>query len=221
MCGRYSQTRELSTLIARFRLTGTAGELVRRYNIAPTQNAPVVVDGDERRLEMLRWGLIPSWSKDPAIGNRMINARAETLTEKPSFKRLVGKRRCLVLADGFYEWKVEAGGGGKTPMRIALKSREPFSFAGLWDHWKDPEGREIRTFTIVTTQANRSLAQIHDRMPVILNPEDEEAWLDLKVEASRAVDLLRPYPEDELEAYTVSRLVNSPKNDSPECTLPV
>jgi putative SOS response-associated peptidase YedK len=165
---------------------------------------------------MMQWGLIPSWAKDPSIGNKMINARAETLTEKPSFKRLIGKRRCLVVADGFYEWAKQ--GRGKMPMRFVLKSGEPFAFAGLWDRWKKPDGGPLDSFTIITTQANDLLKPIHDRMPVILGEGDEEIWLDPKVADSiRLVSVLKPFSPELMEGYFVSRLVNSPRNDLPEC----
>ncbi len=166
----------------------------------------------------MHWGLIPSWAKDPSIGNKMINARAETLLEKPSFKRLVGKRRCLVLTDGFYEWRKE--GKRKVPMRMLLKTRELFAFAGLWDRWKKPDGNEFQSFTIITIDANDLLRPIHDRMPVILGRDGEEKWLnpDLK-DPSELLPLLKPYPSELMEAYDVSPLVNSPRNDRPECIL--
>lgn len=217
MCGRYTQTSDPAKLAQRFHLEPPGPELSRRYNIAPTQDAPVVANDDPKRLRLMRWGLIPAWAKDAAIGNRMINARAETLAEKPSFKKPFERRRCLVLADGFYEWRVVAG-RAKIPVRIVLKSREPFVFAGLWDLWRGPEGRELATFTIITTQANEILKPIHDRMPVILRPKDEEMWLTSgPVEAAKLAHLLKPYPADEMEAYDVSQLVNSPRNDTLEC----
>ena len=166
MCGRYTQTLAGPILLSRFRLEETVLDLKPRYNIAPGQEAAVVVREETTTLAAMRWGLVPSWAKEPAIGNRMINARAETITEKPSFKRLIERRRCLVPADGFYEWRREAK--GKVPMRFILKSREPFAFAGLWDRWRNPEGAELRTFTIITTAANELMRPVHDRMPVIL-----------------------------------------------------
>lgn len=177
----------------------------------------VVRDGS-RVLRLMHWGLVPSWAKDPSIGNRMINARAETVHQKPSFKKLLGRRRCLVLADGFYEWrKVQ---GGKIPMRLVLKGREPFSFAGLWDSWQRPDGGEHQSFTIITTISNDLLKPIHDRMPVILQPEGEEKWLAPDVKDMAAlVSFLKPFPSNLMEAYEVSRLVNSPMNDRPECIL--
>src|SRR5579859_6385875 len=150
MCGRYTQTASIKTLRERFGLKAAEQlELVPRYNIAPTQEAAVIVEDGGRALRMFRWGLIPSWAKDAAIGHKMINARAETAAEKPSFRKPFRSRRCLVVADGFYEWRAAAG--GKVPTRVVLPSREPFAMAGLWDSWKSPEGKEVRTFTILTT----------------------------------------------------------------------
>lgn len=199
-------------------------DLKPRYNIAPSQNAPVVmVEGEGKRLRMMRWGLVPSWANEAAIGNRMINARSETLAEKPSFKKSLKQRRCLVLADGFYEWQApKEGKGRKTPMRILLKSREPFAFAGLWDIWKDPDGEELLSFTIITTQANDLIKGIHERMPVILAPEEEEIWLKSGPdETARLLSLLDPYPAKAMDVYEVSTAVNSPSNDRKECIEPV
>jgi putative SOS response-associated peptidase YedK len=164
--------------------------------------------------------LIPSWAKDEAIGHRMINARAETLAEKPSFKRALQKRRCLIVADGFYEWK--AAGKKKTPMFIALKSRQPFGFAGLWETWKSPKGEAIHSCTIITTTPNTLMESIHNRMPVILRREAEAQWLDRAVDdPQKLLPLLTPYPDNEMTAYEVSQIVNSPRNDVPACIEPV
>jgi putative SOS response-associated peptidase YedK len=173
----------------------------------------------KRTLELFRWGLIPWWAKDPAIGNQMINARAETLAEKPSFKWLLARRRCLVLADGFYEWRKE--GKGKVPMRFILKSGESFTFAGLWDSWKQPDGSLLRTYTIVTTEPNDVLRLIHNRMPVMLSNDDAQKWLTVDDEIARALTLLKPFPADATEGYDVSTLVNNPRNDFEECIRPV
>jgi putative SOS response-associated peptidase YedK len=216
MCGRYTLATSTKVLVERFRLAAEAPDLRPRFNIAPSQPVAVVANRPERRLELFLWGLIPSWAKDPAIGNRMINARAETLAEKPSFRDTLKRRRCLVLADGFFEWRKD--GKQKTPIYVRLRSREPFAFAGLWDMWRPAEGDEIRSCTIVTTDANGLLAPVHDRMPVILPPETYEVWLDPRPRESRDLQgLLRPYPDESMEAYPVSRLVNSPTNDRPEC----
>ena len=220
MCGRFSMAVDLSAVLRRFLVTRAPQSVPPLYNIAPTHQAPVILNEDGRVLELLRWGLIPSWSKDPAIGYKMINARAETLTEKASFKRPFQRQRCLVPADGFYEWKFTRTAQGKIPIRIRLKSQAPFAMAGLWDRWKDPHGKEIKSFTIITTEANEALQPIHDRMPVILRPEGEEAWLDPKAEAKHLVAALRPYPEEELEAYAVSKLINDPTVNRPDCIAP-
>ena len=223
MCGRYSQGVDVSKLVDRFKVVVGIELLAlpKRYNIAPSQNAPVILrENQEHHLKLFKWGLIPSWAKDPAIGNRMINARAEGIAEKPSFRKPIKRTRCLVPADGFYEWKKDPNGKTKTPMRIVLRSSEPFAFAGLWDTWKDPEGKEIRTYTIITTQANEALKPIHDRMPVILKLEDEDTWINPDANVEELMRLLGPYPNDEVEAYPVSKLVNSPKNDTPEVVVP-
>lgn len=217
MCGRYSQAAGLGSLSARFGLEPPDFPLPPRYNIAPTQNAPVVVLEDRRRLRLMRWGLIPRWAKDPAIGSRMINARAETIREKPSFKIPFERGRCLVLADGFFEWKKEVASRLKTPMLIRLKDAKPFAFAGLFDRWRGPEEKEIVSYTIITTSANEAIKPIHDRMPVILRQEDEGVWLDPKTSLEQAERLLVPYPAAEIESHPVSTLVNSPSHDSPDC----
>ena len=168
----------------------------------------------------MRWGLIPSWAKSASGGSRMINARAETLAERPSFRTALQRRRCLVLADGFYEW--QGKGSSKRPMRITTASGEPFAFAGLWDGWRDPKGEVVRSCTIITTSANELLSPIHDRMPVILTRELEPLWLDQDIQASAALtDVLVPHPANVMEAYEVSTLVNSPANDRPEMVVPV
>ncbi|MGH7409756.1 MAG: SOS response-associated peptidase [Candidatus Methylomirabilis sp.] len=222
MCGRFTRTVDLQTVARRFGVHAMMDEGIAsppRYNIAPTQAVIVVGDDGQRFLIQMRWGLIPSWAKDPAIGNRMINARAETLAVKPAFRVALRKRRCLVVADGFYEWQQR--GRGKQPVYIVLKTREPFSFAGLWETWTAPEGKEIKSCTIITTEANELLKPIHDRMPVILTREAEAIWLDPSIqEPVKALPLLKPYPSEEMEVYPVRRLVNSPNNDTPECIVP-
>jgi putative SOS response-associated peptidase YedK len=186
------------------------------YNVAPGQNVAVLLKDDSRKLGVLKWGLIPHWSKDPAIGNRMINARAETIAEKPSFKHPLRRKRCLIVADGFYEWRKD--GTQKTPMYIFLKNRKPFVFAGLWDVWTSPEGEKIASCTIITTEPNELMKKIHHRMPVLLPRKDIDRWLDRSTQDEREVlPLLRPYPAKEMDAYEVSRLVNAPKNDTPAC----
>ncbi|RME47353.1 MAG: SOS response-associated peptidase, partial [Caldilineae bacterium] len=173
-----------------------------------------------RRLDTFRWGLIPAWAKDPAIGSRMINARAETVAQKPSFKRPLRRQRCLVLADGFYEWQKTPQ--GKIPVYIHLEAHRPFAFAGLWDRWVSAEGEALYTCTILTTRPNDLLAPIHNRMPVILTPEAVEAWLSPVEQAPQSLlPLLRPYPAEAMTCYPVSRLVNSPANDLPDCIRPL
>jgi putative SOS response-associated peptidase YedK len=219
MCGRYTLRTPVDTLAEEFGLTGLLPEVPVRYNIAPTQEvASVLAEEDERHLEMLRWGLIPSWADDPAIGSRMINARSETAAEKPSFRGAFKKRRCLIAADGFYEW--QKVNGGKQPYYIRMEDGSPFAFAGLWESW-DKHGEEIRSCTILTTDANELVGEIHHRMPVILTPENYDFWLDPDMrEAEPLLDLLRPYPDDVMEAYPVSRRVNKPSNDEPGCIEP-
>jgi len=216
MCGRYTQTASPEDLIFRFGFYNQDIVLKPRYNLAPGQLAPVIVNEGTKNLVMMQWGLVPSWAKEPAIGYKMINARSETLAQKTSFRRLLPSRRCLIVADGFYEWaKLQRG---KAPMRFLLKGGEPFAFAGLWDRWKKPDGNELRTYTIITTQANELLKPVHDRMPVILNRDAEELWLDVDLkEPQELTALLRPFPAGEMESYYVSPIVNSPRNDLMQC----
>lgn len=221
MCGRFTMHVSMDELKALFDLDHTPEDVPERYNIAPTQQVAVILPQgeNERALEYLRWGLIPSWAKDPKIGSRMINARAETVAEKPSFRTALKKRRCLIIADGFYEWKTE--GGKKVPMYIRLKSGEPFAFAGLWDVWQAPTGESLRTCTIITTAANETLGQFHHRMPVILPKENHDRWLDVNLhETAPLLELLNPYPADLMEAGPVSTKVNSAKNEGPELIEP-
>ncbi len=192
-----------------------------RYNIAPTQDVLVIRnDSSQNRAEMMRWGLVPSWAKDPKIGSRMINARSETLAEKPSFRTAYRRRRCLIVADGFYEWKRD--GKTRTPMRIMLDSGQLFALAGLWESWKRPDDSWMMSCAIVTTSANDLVADIHDRMPVILDPDVESVWLDSDLDDTAALsELLVPYPSERMTAYEVSRIVNSAANDVPECIAPI
>ena len=218
MCGRYTLKTPTNVLADLFEIEEYPTSLTPSYNIAPTQEVAAVVEEDEKRkLEMLRWGLIPSWAKDPAIGNKMINARAETGHEKPSFRSAFKKRRCLILADGFYEW--QKTDSGKQPFYIHMEDGSPFAFAGLWETWKD--GEELRSCAIITTDANDLMGEIHHRMPVILPPENYEVWLDPDFDEKEALkDLLKPFPSDEMEAYMVSRRVNKPSNNEPSVVEP-
>ena len=214
MCGRFALTVDVEKIAKTFGVEPTL-EITRRYNIAPTQNVVSIMRNGATHLAELRWGLIPSWAKDESIGSRMINARAESLTEKPSFKGLLRSKRCLIIADGFYEWRQDSG--SKTPMYITMKDGEPFAFAGLWDSWKDPDGQPLRTCTIITTEPNEVVASIHNRMPAILLPEARDAWLDTDIKDEHLLaHWLTPYPAHAMMARAVSRLVNDPKNDSPE-----
>ncbi|MDE2988916.1 MAG: SOS response-associated peptidase [Chloroflexota bacterium] len=215
MCGRYSLTADPEELARRFQFAGDWTAIKPRYNVAPTQQVLAVIGGDERRGGLMRWGLIPHWAKERKPGRPLINARAETVAERPAFRAAFRRRRCLVLADGFYEW--QRTGGSKRPMRIVLESREPFAFAGLWSVWTDPEGQRISSCAIITTEANDLLRPIHDRMPVILARDAEEFWLDPGVDDSGVLgSLLTPYAEETMDAYEVSSLVNSFANDGPE-----
>lgn len=216
MCGRFSRKATLQAIVDEFEIDEVNGTFEPSYNVAPGQEIAVLLKDESRKLGLLKWGLIPSWSKDPKIGNRMINARAETLADKPSFKHPLRQKRCLIVADGFFEWRKE--GKQKIPMYIFLKDQKPFVFAGLWDTWTSPEGKKISTCTIITTEPNEFMKKIHNRMPVILPKEYIDTWLDRSIENEQQVlPLLKPYPEKEMDAYEVSRVVNSPKNNSPEC----
>lgn len=219
MCGRYTITVQPELLAERFNAALSPEMSEPRYNAAPTQTLPVILNENGQQIQLLRWGLVPHWSKEPDTGYKMINARAETLEEKSTFRESLRKRRCLVLADGFYEWKKTDD--GKVPMRITLKSGEPFAFAGLWETWKDRDSGELlRTFTIITTTPNDLMVPIHDRMPVILLPEAEKAWLDDAAGPESWRELLHPYPANLMKAYPVSKLVNSPSNESPALIAP-
>ena len=215
MCGRFGASyRDLKTV---WNLHGDFS-FRTRYNIAPSQEVPVIIRNDERNeAKLMKWGLVPSWAPEPSMGQRMINARSETLLEKPSFKQAVQKRRCLVPANGFYEWVRE--GKRKIPMWIQLKTRQPFAFPGLWDCWIDQEnGKKLYSFTIITTRANALVSRIHDRMPVMYRRDMGRQWLEESIRDDLVLSLItQPVLSEELEAYEVSTLVNSPENDSPEC----
>ena len=219
MCGRYVLESDLDFLQAQFAFDHHGLEYRPRYNIAPTQQVLTVTNDGQRQAEYMRWGLIPFWAKDPKIGNRMINAVGETAATKPAFRAAFKKRRCLVLADGFYEWRKD--GKEKIPTFIYLKSRKPFAFAGLWETWKAPDGEAVRSCTIITTKPNDFVAPIHNRMPVILSEETEALWLDpITEQADTLSPLLVPSPSEYMDCYEVSNFVNSPKNDGSECIRP-
>lgn len=222
MCGRYTLTASGDALVEAFDLSEEPVQEAR-YNIAPTQEVAIVRSTPRgRELARVRWGLVPSWAKDPSIGNRMINARAETVAEKPSFRSAFKRRRCLVAADGFYEWQKQPD-GSKQPFHLRLKSGQPFGIAGLWERWRDrgnadEDAPPLETCTLITTRPNELTAQVHDRMPVILRPQDYDLWLDPDVsDRERLEALLVPHAADAMEVFPVSRFVNKPGNDSPRC----
>jgi putative SOS response-associated peptidase YedK len=220
MCGRYTLA-QIERLQRRYGYGANEAELRPRYNIAPTTAVAVILDEEPAALTTVRWGLIPAWSKDRKIAASLINARAETVAEKPSFRTAFKKRRCLILADGFYEW--QRRDAGKVPHYMQLAGAEPFAFAGLWDEWHDPEagGAALRTCAIITTEPNELMASIHNRMPVILPPEQERRWLAPDAELTELQSLLLPYPADAMTAHTVSSRVNSVQNQEPALVEPV
>ncbi|MEE8348617.1 MAG: SOS response-associated peptidase, partial [Acidobacteriota bacterium] len=217
MCGRFSISTPTDILKVRFKVL-RCEDLKPNYNAAPTQNLPVILNRDPAAINLCRWGLIPGWAREEKLGNKMINARAETLLQKPSFRSPFRQRRCLVLADGFYEWKGTSE--KKIPYRITMKSGEPFALAGLWDEWRTPDGESLRSFTIITTDPNPLMKPLHRRMPVILSRENEARWLQ-EIDITEAQKMLEPYPLDDLEAYPISTLVNSPGNNSEKVMRPM
>lgn len=222
MCGRFTQTATPEVIAEQFAVADTP-LFKPRYNIAPSQAVAAIrinPNTTARTLVMLRWGLIPSWAKDPKIGYQCINAKAETVAEKPSFRSAFKKRRCLIVATGFYEWR--ADGRTKQPMWIGLKNKRPFAFAGLWEHWTPAEGTLLETCTIITTEPNDFMRPIHNRMPVILPPVSYGQWLDPNFQQIERLNaLLRPYPSEELTSFPVSTLVNNPRHDVPQVLEPV
>lgn len=219
MCGRYSLVDFNNRFANRFKVANYIGELQPRFNVAPEQALPVVVSKVERGRQLriadgMQWGLIPSWTKDLSRAPRPINARAETVGELPSFRGPFRQKRCLVPASSFFEWKQTPQ--GKVPYLIQVKEAPLFAFAGLWDEWFSPDGSELRTYCIITTEPNSLMEGIHNRMPVILRPEDEDLWLSSGVNPHQLAALLKPYSPEEMEAWPVSRAVNNPQNDSAE-----
>jgi putative SOS response-associated peptidase YedK len=213
MCGRFSIAKEAEDIVARFE-AGLANAFSKNYNAAPTQNLPVKTNSEPHVINFYRWGLVPFWAKDESIGSKLINARAETVSIKPSFKNSLKSRRCLVISDGFFEWKKMAG--LKQPYRVTLKNEDLYAYAGLWDIWKDTQGNAVNSFTIITTDANELVSELHNRMPVILNREDEALWLDNHAETGDLLNLLKPFPSELMTKFPVSTLVNSPLNNSPD-----
>jgi methionine-R-sulfoxide reductase len=218
MCGRFTLT-HIYGFSTRFQLMDEMAQLTPRFNIAPTQEHPIIISQSPNQMVMMRWGLVPSWAKDPKIGNRMINARAETVTTKPAFRTSIKRKRCLVPATGFYEWKRLEG--GKVPHYVHLKDDSMFAFAGLYDSWLNPQGRRLMTFTIITTTPNAMMSKIHSRMPVILSPEDEGLWLtNVPLQDSELKRIFRPYPARSMEAYEVSKDVNNPRVENEGLAIP-
>ena len=222
MCGRFTLTVDPAELQDAFGDYTFPPQFAPRFNIAPTQPVLAIPNNGENRAGFFAWGLIPFWAKDPSIGNRLINARGETLAEKPSFRGSYKYKRCLILADGFYEWKSQPGTKVKVPHLIHMKNRQPFAFAGLWDEWLSPDGSQIRSCTVVTIEPNELMAPIHNRMPVILPSNAYAQWIDPAVRTPESLQMfIKPYPAEEMAAYPVSTLVNNPKNDRAECVVPV
>jgi putative SOS response-associated peptidase YedK len=223
MCGRYRLSRRAEILASYFYAQYDGMDWEARYNIAPTQTVPVIrqdLNTPVRRASFMRWGLVPSWARAVSVGASMINARSETAREKPAFKELLQRRRCLIPADAFYEWKKV--GKSKQPFCFEMTKREPFAFAGLWDSWRTPEGTALETCTILTTTPNRLLAEVHDRMPVILPAASYDLWLDPGFREVAAVsEMLRPFDTDLMRRYPVSECVNSVANDGPECSTAI
>ena len=218
MCGRFSLTASGETIAQQFDLAEVP-DIPKHYNIAPTQTVATIVVKNERQYQPMRWGLIPHWAKDPKIGNRLINARVETVTEKPSFRNLIKQKRCLVIADGYYEWQSQKG--RKQPYYFQIGEHQPFAFAGLWDTWRSPDG-EIMSCTLLTTDASAEVSPVHHRMPVIVPPQAYSQWLDPNLTDPEAVlPLLNSDIYQSLSSYPVSAVVNNPTKDSAECVQPV
>ncbi len=221
MCGRYTLAESPRKLAKRFDVPETPDLPFdgQRYNIAPTQQVPIVRQRDNaREMVLAKWGLIPSWAKDMKIGNQLINARADTVATKPSFRSAFKARPCLIPADGFYEWQMTQD--GKQPVYIRMKVKGPFAFAGLWERWRPEEGEAVESCTIITTDANELMGPIHNRMPVILAPNDYATWLNMDEQPELLTALLKPFPPDQMEAYPISKLVNNPRNQGEKLIEP-
>ncbi len=222
MCGRFAFAASEDENQRAFPGFEFPKDMPKRYNIAPGQPIIALANNAHKQAVAFKWGLIPSWSKDPKIGNKLINARAETLSEKPSFRNALKRRRCLIPTTGFYEWQKQPDGKTKIPMLITLTSRQPFAFAGLWEHWGSPEGDEIETCTIITTKPNPLMANIHNRMPVILPAQSYAHWLDPTEKRPEELQaLLTPYPAKDMTAHPVSSFVNNPRIDTADCITPI
>jgi putative SOS response-associated peptidase YedK len=221
MCGRYTLAESPRKLAKRFDVPETPDLPFdgQRYNIAPTQQVPIVRQRDNvREMVLAKWGLIPSWAKDIKIGNQLLNARADTVATKPSFRSAFKARRCLIPADGFYEWQKTQD--GKQPFHIRMKDKEAFAFAGLWEWWRPEEGEPVESCAIITTDANELMAPIHNRMPVILAANDYVTWLQADQKPDKLLSLLRPFPFEKMEAFPISKLVNNPRNQGEKLIEP-
>lgn len=220
MCGRFVLDTSPETLQQTFDLVTVPESLPPRFNIAPSQPVAVITNRDPQQLDFFKWGLVPFWSKDPSIGYKMINARIETIAEKPAFREAFKRRRCLIPATGFYEWT--KSGSDKQPMYIHMNDNQVFAFAGLWETWKDENGTPLHSCTILTGEPNELIQNFHHRMAVILHPSDYKLWLSPdEMTPSELMPLLQPYSADKMEAYEVSKIVNSPANDLRECIVPL
>jgi putative SOS response-associated peptidase YedK len=217
MCGRFQLSVKGRHISERFNVEVFDEFYKPNYNCAPSQNLPVITNTDSGQLSYFKWGLIPFWAKDPKIGYKMINTRAESIAEKPSFRNAFKKRRCLVPANGFYEWRKDPN---KTPFRIFIKNEEIFAMAGIWETWKDGKGNPVHSFSIVTTAPNSLMESIHNRMPVILPPDKEAQWLE-ETDETKLHELLKPFDQQPMEAYPISKRVNSPVNNDAELVLPI
>lgn len=215
MCGRFTIMLDASEAKEAFDLQSIPVDWRPRFNVAPSQPVAVVISAEERKAEWMKWGLVPGWAKDPAIGNKLINARCETVNEKPSFRAAFSRKRCLILADGFYEWQ-RIEGKRSVPYLFQRVDQKPFAMAGLWESWRIPQGEELRTCTIITTSANAIVRPVHERMPVMFQPEKAWNWLKEK-DTVKLQSLLVSFPDDDLVSRTVSSMVNDPANDSPLC----
>ena len=221
MCGRFTLTINPADLQDAFSNYNFPVRFAPRFNIAPSQPILAIPNDNKLAADFFVWGLIPMWAKDPTIGSRLINARGETLAEKPSFRGSYRHKRCLILADGFYEWKSVGDKKTKTPYYIHMRDRQPFAMAGLWDSWESPDGSSLKTCTIITTTPNELMEKIHDRMHVILHPRDYAKWLDVTPQTPENLQpLIKPFNADAMSAYPVSTLVNKPANDMPELVVP-
>ncbi len=220
MCGRFVRHSSLRLIEKTFNIDSVEAELASSYNVAPSQEILAVINNGANRLGAFHWGLVPFWAKDRSIGNRLINARAETVAEKPSFRAAFKKRRCLIVADGFYEWKGEKG--NKQPWYLTTPSAQPFGFAGLWESWKDENSREYLSATIITTAAGESMKNIHHRMPVILKPAVYQSWLNKDIEDPNRLDqIIQNDNVRDLRSYPVSKQVNTVANNHPGCIEPL